>query len=73
MAKSYTNLANECLRKFDQKRFNPISINKNEWQFNPISTTFGEFSKRNFSLKQKSVRINYLLIKRLMLINSLAN
>jgi hypothetical protein len=55
MAKSYTNLSNECISKFDQKRFNPISIDKNEWQFNPISKTIGGFSKRNFSQTQKSL------------------
>lgn len=49
MAQSYTKLANECIKKFDQKRFNPILINKNEWQFNPISSKIGEFSKRNYS------------------------
>ena len=62
MAKSYTNLANECIKNFDQRRFNPVAINKNDWQFNPISTTIGNFSKRNFSQTQKPVNKVYIII-----------
>ena len=54
MAKNYTKLATECIRNFDKKRFNPSSLCKNDWQFNPISTTLGEFSKKNFSQTIKS-------------------
>lgn len=68
MAKSVTNLANQCIKKFDQRRFNPVSINKNEWQFNPISTTFGEFSKRNFSNTIKPVILYFKNIRLLIIV-----